>query len=143
MLGFVGQNEFQLDTKGRVSLPSAYRRAGPGNAFMLFQWEPSHLDLCPEETWGTIQDRLLEFRRAQPKRAAFFRRIVSHAVEVEPDKQGRIRVPGLLRESAGLGATILLIGAIDRVELWNPERYKAEQESGLGDSGASDANIFV
>ena len=142
MLGFVGQNEFQVDPKGRVSLPSAYRRGVSGNVFVLFQWQPTHLDLCPEETWMGIQEKLLEFRRTQPDRGAYFRRIVSHAVEVEPDKQGRIRVPSFLRESAGLGGTILLIGAIDRVELWNPERYETAQESGREDDGEFASSIF-
>jgi MraZ protein len=45
-------------------------------------------------------------------------------VEVSPDKQGRILVPAPLQASAGLSGTVLLSGNIDRVELWDPAKYR-------------------
>ena len=52
------------------------------------------------------------------------REIVSNAVEVAPDKQGRILVPAWLKEAAALESSVLLNGNIDRVELWNPDVYR-------------------
>ena len=142
MPGFLGRYEFQIDEKGRVSLPSAYRKAASGDSFVLLQWQPTHLDLYPEDTWAGIQAKLLDFRRAQPEGGAYFRRIISNAVEVEPDKQGRIRVPGWLREGGGLEDTVLLVGAVDRVELWSPERFKKQSEEGSREYGHFAPQIF-
>jgi MraZ protein len=131
---FVGQYEHQMDGKGRVSLPSAFRRGGEGDRFVLLQWEPSYLTLFPDEVWQEIQARLLDFRRAQ-RGAAWHqvREMVAKAVEVSPDKQGRILVPGWLQEGAGLDGTVLVNGNLDRIELWDPETYRGTVQAAAGD----------
>jgi len=133
MSGFLGKFEYQMDEKGRVSLPSAFRREADSDRFVLLQWEEAYLTLFPEKKWTDVQERLLEFRKKN--RAAWnqVREIVSNAVEVSPDKQGRILVPTWLQEAAGLSGTVLLNGNIDRVELWNPERYRESVEAQAGD----------
>ena len=128
MPGYLGRHEFQIDAKGRVSLPSAFRRGASVEPFVLLQWQPTHLDLYPQETWAGVQEKLLDFRRAQPEGGAYFRDLMASAVEVEPDKQHRIRIPTRLQAMAGLDGTVLLIGAIDRIELWSPDRFKQEVE---------------
>ncbi len=127
MAGFLGQYEYQLDSKGRVSLPAEYRRRAEGPRFVLLQWEPTHLTLFPEGTWAGVQERLLEFRRSQSAVARHLRQITARAVEVEPDKQGRILIPAWLKEAADLDGSALLIGALDRVEVWNPDRFRDEE----------------
>jgi MraZ protein len=122
--GFVGQYEHQMDEKGRVSLPSAFRREADSDRFVLLQWEPDYLALFTLSKWVDVQQRLLDFRRADPHAWNQVRLIVSGAVEVSPDKQGRILVPAPLQTAAGLSGTVLLSGNIDRVELWNPSRYR-------------------
>jgi MraZ protein len=121
--GFVGQYEHQMDEKGRVSLPSAFRREADSDRFVLLQWEPDYLTLFTASKWEDVQQRLLEFRRGDPQAWNQVRLVVSSAVEVSPDKQGRILVPAALQSAAGLAGTVLLSGNIDRVELWNPARY--------------------
>ncbi len=123
MNGFVGQYEHQMDQKGRVSLPSAFRREAEGDRFVLMQWEPRYLTLFPEEKWQEVQAKLLEFRRNDPAAWNQVRMIIGQAVEVSPDKQGRILVPAALQGAADLSGTILLIGNLDRVELWDPATY--------------------
>ncbi len=49
--------------------------------------------------------------------------IIANAVEVAPDKQGRILVPSALQTAAGLEGPVLVCGNIDRIELWNPRTY--------------------
>lgn len=142
MPGFLGHYEFQIDEKGRVSLPSAFRKAASGDTFVLLQWQPTHLDLFPEESWAGVQSKLLEFRRAQPDGAAYFRRIMSNAVEVELDKQGRIRVPDRLREAVGLDSAVVLIGAVDRIELWSPRGFEEQVESGGSEFAQFAPQIF-
>lgn len=125
MNGFLGRYEHQMDDKGRVSLPSAFRRAAEGDRFVLLQWEPSYLTLFPPELWVEVQGRLIDFRKSEPAAWHHVREIVATAVEVSPDKQGRILVPSWLKEAAGLEGTVLVNGNIDRIELWDPARYDA------------------
>jgi len=131
--GFVGQYEHQMDQKGRVSLPSAFRREADGDRFVLMQWEPRYLTLFPEEKWRDVQEKLLEFRRSEPEAWNQVRMIIGQAVEVSPDKQGRILVPSTLQAAADLSGPVLLIGNLDRVELWDPATYGEVVQKQSGD----------
>lgn len=122
-----------MDPKGRVSLPSAFRREADGDRFVLLQWEPRYLTLFPEEKWKEVQGNLLEFRRSDPEAWHGVRLIIANAVEVSPDKQGRILVPAALQEAADLSGTVLLTGNLDRVELWDPAVYREVVWSKEGD----------
>jgi MraZ protein len=113
-----------MDEKGRVSLPSAFRREADSDRFVLLQWEPDYLTLFPASKWVEVQGRLLQFRAGDPQAWNQVRLIVANAVEVAPDKQGRILVPAALQASAGLAGTVLLSGNIDRVEMWDPATYR-------------------
>lgn len=124
MLGFLGRHEYQIDAKGRVSLPSAFRHAVSSRPMVLLQWQDTHLGLFPEETWAEIRKNLLSYRRAKGDRGAWVRRITSSAVQVEPDKHGRIRIPPWLRQQVGLEDSVLFVGALDRIELWPPARFE-------------------
>ncbi len=133
MSGFLGRYDFQMDEKGRVSLPAAFRREAEGERFILLQWEKPYLTLFPERVWREVQERLVEYRRSDPSSWNHVREITSNAVEVSPDKQGRILIPAWLQEAAGLKSTVLLNGNIDRVEIWDPEEYQqAVQEKAEG-----------
>jgi len=126
MLGLLGRHDFRIDEKGRVSLPSAFRRAVSSGPLVLLQWQETHLDLFPAKTWARIRENLLDHRKRQRDRGAYLRRITASAAEVEPDGAGRILIPSLLRESARLDGTVLFIGAVDRIELWNPADFEKQ-----------------
>lgn len=96
---------------------------------ILHQWQRTHLDLYPEEKWELIHEKLLDHKRATNDRGAYVRQVTSRAVEVELDSAGRIRIPPLLRKQAGLDRAVVFIGALDRVELWNPERFEEQVAS--------------
>ena len=132
-VNFVGQYEHQMDDKGRVSLPSAFRREADGDRFVLLQWEKPYLTLFPLAKWEEVQQRLLEFRKIDKDGWNRVRVIVSNAVEVSPDKQGRILVPSGLQAAASLEGSVLLAGNIDRVELWDPETYAEVVQAGADD----------
>jgi MraZ protein len=140
--GFVGQYEHQMDQKGRISLPSAFRREAEGDHFVLLQWEEGYLTLFPQEKWQEVQGNLLEFRRANPEGWNQVRMIIANAVEVSPDKQGRILVPGGLQASAGLSGAVLLSGNLDRVELWDPATYGAKVQGQAGDLDKFSHRLF-
>jgi len=131
LTGFLGRYEFQLDEKGRVSLPASYRRQAEGARFVIVQWEVTHLTLFPDNVWGGVMERLLELRRDRPEMANLLRDVTSRADHVEPDRQGRILIPGWLKDRARLEGTVLLVGAMDRIELWNPTTFQERHPDDL------------
>ena len=130
MGGFLGRFEYQLDDKGRVSLPAAFRRATESESFVLLRADSEALTLLPASTWAEVQARLLEYRKSSGAAKSVVRRLAASSVEVKPDKQGRILIPSWLQEEAGLDGAVLLVGALDRIEIWNPERFKASLREG-------------
>src|SRR5690606_33762307 len=121
--------EHQLDEKGRVALPAAFRREADGESLVLMHgWGDPHLTLLPQPVWRQLLDRLMAVRRTDATAANAVRRLLAKAVEVAPDKQGRILVPAALQAAAALSETVVLHGNIDRVELWSPERFRAAIE---------------
>ncbi len=131
MTGFLGRYEYQLDGKGRVSLPADYRRKAAGSRFVLLQWEPTHLTLFPEDVWSEVRERLLQLRRHRRDLSKLLREVMSRATDVAPDKQGRILIPGWFKERAGLDGGVLLVGAMDRIEIWNPDVFRAQHPDDL------------
>jgi MraZ protein len=122
--GFLGRFEYQMDEKGRVSLPSAFRRGEEADRFVLIQWEPPYLTLFPYTVWADVEQRMLSYRKSDDDALWHVRDILGNAAHVAPDKQGRILVPPGLKAAANLEGTVLLNGIIDRIEIWNPEDYQ-------------------
>lgn len=122
-----------MDEKGRVSLPSAFRRGDGEDRFVLLQWEKPYLALFPEEKWLEIEGRLAEYKKSGPQAMNHVRRLYAGLVEVSPDKQGRILVPAPLQQAAGLNGSVVLLGTNDRIELWDPATYQATVEGAPGD----------
>ncbi len=125
MSGFLGSFRHQIDEKGRLSLPASFRRDAIDRPLVLVQVHPDALTLYPEATWAEVEGRLRELLRRQPSARAYVLGVTARAVEVVPDRQGRILVPQRLLESVGLKEAALLVGVIDRVEIWDPERFEA------------------
>lgn len=133
MNAFLGRYEYQMDEKGRVALPSAYRREADGDRFVLLQWQRPYLTLFPHSTWADKQGELLRLRRSSSRGEWKVRDLLSMAVEVSPDKQGRILIPAWLQDAASLEGTVLLNGNMDRIELWNPRLFQEERPAEADD----------
>ncbi|HKJ01753.1 MAG TPA: division/cell wall cluster transcriptional repressor MraZ [Longimicrobiales bacterium] len=133
MSAFRGRYEHQMDEKGRLSLPSAFRRGEGEDRFVLLQWEKPYLTLFPEAKWAEVEARLLEYRKTGAQAMNQVRVLFAGLVEVSPDKQGRILIPAALQERATLSGAVLLLGMSDRIELWDPATYENVVESQTGD----------
>jgi MraZ protein len=124
--GFLGRFEYQMDDKGRVSLPSAFRRGEEeADRFVLIQWEKPYLTLFPSEMWSDVQQRMVEYRKSGDEAMQQVREMAENAAHVAPDKQGRILIPPVLQQAASLKGAVLVIGNLDRIEIWNPEDYRS------------------
>jgi MraZ protein len=126
---FLGSFLHQLDGKGRVSLPAPFRREAADQSFVLLQAYRPALALYPERSWAEVEERLRDLVRHQPESRMYVLSVMSSAVELSPDAQGRILIPARLQEAAGLAGEVLMVGAIDKVELWNPAQFDAAVSS--------------
>ncbi len=122
---FLGRFEHSLDAKGRVILPAKYRPPFERGGFLA-----QHLDGClalwtPEE-FDVQMTEMVERARQSGADRNMARLWASSSFEVEVDRQGRMPIPAHLREFADLQSDVLVLGAIDRVELWNPTRWDSK-----------------
>ena len=138
MSGFLGRYEKRLDEKGRLSLPVSFRRKAADGPLVLLQYQAPALSLYPEAAWSTVWDRLKAYGRSRPDAINYVRRITSFALEVTPDKLGRILIPAWLQRAAELENEALVVGVLDRIEIWNPGLFDSHL-----DDGASDASEFI
>jgi MraZ protein len=121
---FLGSYLYQLDEKGRVSLPAAFRREAADQHFVLLQAYPPALALYPEGEWLQVEERVRDLLKHQPEARMWVLRMMSSAVECAPDSQGRILIPARLKDAAQLETQIMLVGAIDKIEIWNPNLFE-------------------
>ncbi|MEX1182301.1 MAG: division/cell wall cluster transcriptional repressor MraZ [Gemmatimonadota bacterium] len=120
---FLGSFQHQLDEKGRLSLPAQFRREATDQRFVLVQAYPPALALYPETEWLEVEERMQTMMR-DPSARLWVLSVMSNAVEVTPDTQGRILIPAPLRAAADLNGQALLVGAINKVEIWNPATFE-------------------
>lgn len=125
---FLGSYQYQLDDKGRVSLPAAFRREAADQSFVLIQAYPPALSLYPEGEWLQVEERMRDLIKHQPEARMYVLSLMSNAVEVVPDSQGRILIPARLKEMAELDGQVMMVGAIDKVEIWNPAHFQSAMQ---------------
>ncbi len=87
-----------------------------------------HLALHPADDWETKEAELMALSDLQPDVQSYQRFVVGGATECPIDSNGRILIPAYLREHAALGNKAIITGVLDRIEIWNPERFEADQK---------------
>lgn len=136
MVRFFGRHEHALDVKGRVILP-AKLRAPFGDVGFLTQFKGGCLALWTPEEFDA-QMAALQERQVEGSTQRNLARVFAAGTEqVEVDRQGRLAIAPHLRAFAGLAGGVLVVGAIDRIELWSPERW-SERTSGAEQELMSD-----
>jgi MraZ protein len=120
---FFGRFEHSLDSKGRVILPAKFRANFSQGGFLTQHHEGCLALWTPEQFDVQLKERQEKASSGRDDRnmARFW---ASSSTEMEMDRQGRMAIPVRLRVFAGLESDVLVSGAIDRVELWNPTRWE-------------------
>jgi MraZ protein len=122
---FLGRYDYAMDERGRVPVPPRYRNLfargavlnqGPDPCLRLFTNENF------EEQAALYTNQPAIERTGRITRHGFF----ANSFSVELDRQGRILIPGQLRAYAGLEGSVVVAGAGEWLEIWNPERFDAE-----------------
>ncbi len=108
-----------------MSLPAPFRKGRAGSPFVLLQTQPDALSLYPDEAWQDVQAELREMSSREPRFRHQVLRVTAGAVQVSPDAQGRILIPERMRKAVALGTEALVVGAINHVQIWQPETFES------------------
>ena len=135
---FRGIHTINLDDKGRMAVPARFRAQldamGDAHLVLTIDTESPCLLLYPLAQWELIEQKLQALPSFNEVTRRIQRLLIGHATEIEPDSQGRILVPPLLREHANLGKRITLIGQGKKFELWDEQAWQTHREQWLSDS---------
>ena len=122
-----GTYRHRIDPKGRLPVPAAFRRAltetGPATVVI------TPLDQClaayPIAEWARLEQQLAQLPPFSGPAKAVTRLVASRAVDCDLDVQGRVLLPANLRAVAGLKGEAVIIGVLNRFEIWAPDRWDA------------------
>jgi MraZ protein len=137
---FRGVNTVSLDGKGRIVVPARHRdvlvaiaagriivTADPGGCLLLY----------PLSEWEPIEKKLSGLSDFNPQTRSIKQLMIGYAQDMDMDSAGRILLPPMLRDFAGLDKNVVLAGQVSRLEIWNEERWNARIASALkfGENG--------
>ncbi len=132
---FLGTYTPKLDAKGRFFLPAKFRPE-LSEGLVITRGQDRSLAVYPMDTFTEITRQVMTAPATVRQVRDYQRMLAASASDEIPDKQGRIMIPAALRSYAGLTDEIVVIGAIDRVEIWDPqtwEEYSSSQEEIFSD----------
>lgn len=127
---FMGEYSHGIDEKGRLIMPAKYRDALHGE-FVVTKGLDDCLFVYPLEEWSKIEANFRNVSLTSKDARKFARFFFAGAASVEIDKQGRFLLPANLREFAGLKKEVMLIGVLNRIEIWDKDAW--EKGSGYED----------
>lgn len=127
MIGFLGEYEATVDAKGRFLLPAAIKKKLPEDSpghFVINRGFEKCLTLYPLMNWQPIFEGMSKLNDFDPKVREFRRYFFNGATELELDSAGRLLIPPNLREHASIDKDIVLVGSVQKIEIWDKNKYK-------------------
>lgn len=129
---FRGANAINLDTKGRLAIPTKYRQSllddCNGQLVCTVDTQQSCLLLYPLPEWEEIELKLSKFSSMIPAERRMQRLLLGYATESEMDKSGRLLLPIPLRQHARLSKEVMLVGQLNKFEIWDAEVWAQQIE---------------
>jgi MraZ protein len=127
MIGFLGEYEATLDSKGRFLLPAGVKKQLPEGVdpvFVVNRGFEKCLTVYPMQSWKPIYENISALNDFDPKVREFRRYFLNGAIQLELDGAGRILLPKNLMEHAGLEKDIVLVAAVNKLEIWDKNKYQ-------------------
>jgi MraZ protein len=120
---FKGTYRHRIDPKGRLPVPAVFRRVLARDPAVVVTLLDQCLAVYPPTEWARLETQLHALPAFAKPVKALTRLLLSRAVDCELDVQGRILLPPALREVAGLGRDAVVVGVLNRFEIWSPESW--------------------
>ena len=124
---FTGEFSYTVDAKGRVNIPSKFRKvlsADNEDTFVITRGMDPCVWVYPLVVWQNIENDLKSLSSLSAINRTFVRNTVRYATPLTYDGQGRIQLTNNLINYAELGKRTLIIGMVNKIEIWNPDRLK-------------------
>ena len=120
---FMGEYNHTIDPKGRLIIPAKFREA-LGDEFVVTKGLDGCLFVYANTEWNNFEEKLRTLPLTNKNARQFTRFFLAGAAACEVDKQGRIRIPQVLREFAKLEKDVVLVGVASRIEIWSKEVWE-------------------
>ncbi len=120
---FMGEYNHTIDAKGRLIIPAKFREV-LGDEFVVTKGMDGCLFVFDNSEWQTFAEKLRSLPMIDKEVRQFTRFFLAGAASVEVDKQGRILLPSVLRDFAGITKDTVLIGVGSRIEIWSKDRWE-------------------
>ena len=124
---FTGEFSYTVDSKGRVNIPSKFRKVlsvDNEDTFVITRGMDPCVWVYPVVVWQNIENDLKNLSSLSAINRTFVRNTVRYATPLTYDGQGRIQLTNNLINYAELGKKTLIIGMVNKIEIWNPDRLK-------------------
>lgn len=132
---FRGINAVNLDEKGRFAIPKRYREPlaeeSEKQLIATIDWHSPCLLIYALTEWEMIERKLMSLPNVDAHTRLVQRTLLGYASEMEMDAQGRVLLPPLLREHAGLDKQAILLGQGNKFELWSQTVWDAQRDAML------------
>ncbi len=125
---FLGEYTHTIDDKGRLTIPAKFR-GDLSSGLVVTRGFEQNLMVFPLDGWQDLAERILSRPLTDEGVRTFRRRVFSGAVDLAPDRQGRIVIPAYLREFAGIDHEVVVAGMYNYVEVWHISNWKDLRES--------------
>jgi MraZ protein len=125
---FLGEYTHTIDDKGRLTIPAKYR-ALLAAGLVVTRGFDQNLMLFPLTGWEELAAKIAERPLSDESVRDFRRRVFSGAVDLEPDRQGRILVPQYLRDFAGINGEVVITGMFNYLEIWAVDAWQNVRQS--------------
>lgn len=127
MAFFKGQETYSIDNKGRVNIPSKMRKSiapEANDTFTVTRGQEDCIVAYPLDEWKKYEDKFIELNQYDSKNRFFLRKLLMWSEEVALDGQQRITLPKKLLDFAGIEGKVVIVGMVDHVEFWNPDKFE-------------------
>jgi MraZ protein len=125
---FLGEYSHTIDDKGRLTIPAKFR-GELAVGLVVTRGFDQNLMLYPLTGWKDMAERLASRPMGDEDMRTFRRRLFSGAVDLSPDRQGRIIIPPYLRAFAGIDHEVIVAGMYNYVEVWSTTAWNAVRET--------------
>jgi MraZ protein len=127
MSSFKGRYSYSVDSKGRIALPAKLRKnvsPAANDTFIITRGFEQCLFVYPQDEWNKVEESVRGLSPSNPQHRFFVRTLLQWSTDVQLDGQARLTIPQDLLKFAGIENEVLILGVMERVEIWNPKTYE-------------------
>jgi MraZ protein len=131
MSSFKGSYTYSIDSKGRMNIPARLRKyvsPDANDTFVITRGYEQCLFVYPLDEWSKLEESIRQLSPTNPQHRYFTRTLLENAIESQLDGQFRITIPRELIHLAAIENDVLILGVLERIEIWNPNTYRDYQK---------------